>query len=595
MNNPVNHGKIFKFVITLIWKNGSQRLKLRFLFVILAIVSAVIASMSIPIIFKAVIDRISQRDFNKLFIVLIAYSGIWTMTQLLVQGRELIFYKLMRKALRDVSRQIFSHIQRLPFSYHISRYTGNLTSALERGSRAVDHITFGTFFVIFPGLIELGLITSVLWILYGLWVSLVIFMTIAAFIVFTIFASKKYTIHHRQANHDEGEATGFAVDSLLNFKSCKYFNNEKFDSIQYDALLAKAENSNLKADIALEYVHIGQGLVVGLGLLAINAYIGHQFLQGNFAISDFVLINSYLLQIASPLKILGVIFREIRQATTDMEDVMSILEITPEMAETNDQPNLLPIKGEIECRNLNFNYTPDQEVLKQVSFSVEPGKKLAIVGESGSGKSTIANLLFGLYQPTQGQIYIERKGIDEWELFQLRKNIAIVPQEPVLYNQSIFYNIAYGQPGCDMETVQKAARLSCIHDFILSLPQSYNTIVGEQGFKLSGGERQRVGIARALVKKTTIFIFDEATSHLDTITEEKIQENLFAYCKDLTVITIAHRLSSVVHADEIIVLEAGCVVERGSHMELLKKEGLYSCLWKKQIKTPDFIPIFEKV
>jgi ATP-binding cassette subfamily B protein len=467
----------------------------------------------------------------------------------------------------------------------MNRQTGGLSRIIERGVKGIEFLLSFMMFNILPTLLEIFMVCGILWNLFNFWYAFVTFLTISIFIGFTLVVTEWRLKYRRAMNDRDTEANTKAIDSLLNYETVKYFGNEAHEARRFDKAMQAYETASVKSTVSLSYLNVGQGVVISLGLVIVMMMAGQGVVDGTMTLGDFVLVNSYLIQLYLPLNFLGFVYRQIRQSLTDMEAMFRVLDIETEVSDRPDAPPLALNGGTVEFDHVDFGYDPRRPILRDVSFIVPAGKTVAIVGPSGAGKSTISRLLFRFYDVNSGAVRIDGQDIAAVTQESLRASIGIVPQDTVLFNDSIYYNILYGRPGAATPEVESAARLARIHDFITELPDGYKSNVGERGLKLSGGEKQRVAIARTILKSPAILLFDEATSALDTHTEKEIQESLREVSSNRTTLQIAHRLSTVIDADEILVLEAGQISERGRHMELLARNGAYAAMWRKQHET----------
>ncbi len=504
------------------------------------------------------------------------------MSQILSELRDGVFSKVTQKVMRSLAMTVFNHLHRLDLDFHLSRQTGGLNRSLDRGIKGIEMFFRMSLFNLLPVFCEIILVFMILWLGYGFLYGFIALMSVVAYIAYTWIITKYLIGYVRTMNEADSKANTRLIDSLLNFETVKYFNNEQLESRRLDESLKIYQTTAVKNDVFRSFLNAGQSAIVAVGLGILMFFAVGDVRAGHMSVGDFVLINTFLIQLYIPLFMLGFAYREVKNSLTAMETMFAFLEITPKIQDKIDAPDLTFEKGEIVFKDVWFSYNPDRDILKGVSFKVKGGTTLAIVGETGSGKSTIAKLLFRFFDPKQGEILIDGQEIRDVTQDSLRKSVGVVPQDTVLFNDTVFYNILYGNPNASKEDVYLAAKGAQIHEFIESLPEKYETLVGERGLKLSGGEKQRVAIARLLLKKPSIFIFDEATSALDTVTEQAIQHNLIDISKAHTTVIIAHRLSTIQHADQILVLDAGVVAETGTHEELLNQKGLYHELWSKQ-------------
>ena len=580
-----NDWQTIKTLAPYLWPAGEQALRLRVVLAMIFLAAAKGASVAVPYVYKQAIDALDVKQGAVIAVpimILIAYGVARVLSQALGELRDAVFAKVAQRAIRQAGLKTFRHLHRLSLRFHLDRKTGGVSRAVERGTKGIEFLLRFMLFNVVPTLVEVILTCGILWYLFGIWMALVAFLTIGIYIVWTLAVTEWRIQFRRTMNDTDNEANTKAIDSLLNFETVKYFGNEDHESRRFDKALARYEDAAVKSNTSLAFLNIGQGAIIAIGLTAIMWMAADGVVAGTMTLGDFAMVNAYLIQLYMPLNFLGFVYREIKQSLIDMEQMFRLLDEHPEVA---DSPGAQPLAingGELRFENVSFAYDARREVLHDISFTVPAGKTVAIVGPSGSGKSTISRLLFRFYDVSGGRITIDGQNVRNLTQVSLRAAIGMVPQDTVLFNDTVFYNIAYGRPGASPAEVEGAARTAQIHDFIMALPDAYQATVGERGLKLSGGEKQRVAIARTVLKAPAILIFDEATSALDSRTEQDIVKALKTVSKDRTTVTVAHRLSTVVDADEILVLEAGHIVERGSHPDLLKKNGRYADMWARQ-------------
>ena len=554
-------------------------------------VGAKLANVSVPLLLKELVDTMNPKGelgAQALLVVplglLVAYGLLRLSTTLFAELRELIFAKATEGASRAISLQVFRHLHALSLRFHLERQTGGMTRDIERGTRAVHSLISYSLYSIFPTLIEVALVLSILAVKFDLWFAWITIMALVLYISFTILVTEWRTQFRKQMNELDSTAHSRAIDSLLNYETVKYFNNEEFEARRYDDSLERYRKAALKSQTTLSLLNTGQQLIIAAGLVAMLWRATQGVVDGRMTLGDLVMVNAFMIQLYIPLGFLGVLYREIKQGLTDLEKMFTLMEREREIADAPGAPalTLSPDSASVAFRHVNFAYDPARPILHDISFDIPAGKTVAVVGPSGSGKSTLARLLFRFYDVQSGQILIAGQDIKQVTQASVRQAIGIVPQDTVLFNDTVEYNIAYGQPGATRAQVIEAAQSAHIHNFIAATPKGYDTMVGERGLKLSGGEKQRVAIARTLLKNPPILIFDEATSALDSANERAIQAELQSVAQNKTTLVIAHRLSTVVDAHEILVMEAGRIQERGTHAALLAANGRYAQMWALQ-------------
>ncbi|MCZ6885087.1 MAG: ABC transporter ATP-binding protein/permease [Alphaproteobacteria bacterium] len=568
-----------------LWPANNFELRARVVIAMVMLALAIAANVAVPLFYKEAVDALTPGQ-NVVLVLPLAMIGAYGLLRLISVAsgeiRDAIFAKVTQHAIRTVALRVFEHLHRLSLRFHLDRQTGGLSRAIERGTKGIEFTLAFMLFSIIPTIIEILVVCVILWLLYSIWFALATFVTIGSYILFTLLITEWRLRFRREMNARDQEASTRAIDSLLNFETVKYFGNEGHEARRYDSALARYETAAIKNKTSLSLLNIGQAVIISGGLTGVMIMAGVNVTAGTMTLGDFVLVVTYLMQLYLPLGFLGYVYREVKQSLTDMEAMFNLIQVPNDVT---DRAGALPLSlkgGEIVFDNVSFSYRPDRSILKNVSFRVPPGRKVAIVGPSGAGKSTISRLLFRFYDVDEGTVSVDGQDLRDVTQESLRGAMGIVPQDTVLFNDTIHYNIGYGRPGAGDGEIEDAARLAAIHDFIVSTPDGYQTRVGERGLKLSGGEKQRVAIARTMLKKPTILVFDEATSALDSHTEKEIQAALGAVSVNHTTLVIAHRLSTVVDADEIIVLDHGAIVERGTHQALLEAGGPYAAMWARQ-------------
>ena len=560
------------------------RYRLRVAAALSCLIAAKVANVSVPIVFKGIIDGMSvtQQVLVMPVLLLLLYGALRFSTAMFTELREMLFARVTQQAVRQVALEVFGHLHALSLRFHLERQTGGVSRDIERGTRSISSLISYTLYSILPTLVEIGLVLGILFIRYDIGFVIITLISLVSYIVFTVKVSNWRIDIRRTVNESDSAANTRAVDSLLNYETVKYFNNEAFEARRYNEQLLKWEDAATRSQTTLSALNLGQQAIIALGVTAMMWRATNGVVEGTMTIGDLVLVNAFLIQLYIPLNFLGVVYREIRQALTDIERMFKLLQENREIADAPDARDLPGGPLQINFDAVNFAYDPDRQILQRMDFVIPPGRTTAVVGHSGAGKSTLSRLLYRFYDVTGGAIRINGLDIRSLKQSSLRAAIGIVPQDTVLFNDSIFYNINYGRPAATREEVYGAARAAQLHDFIESLPQKYETKVGERGLKLSGGEKQRVAIARALLKNPPILIFDEATSALDSGTERAIQSQLEQVAIGRTALIIAHRLSTVMNADEIIVMQSGEIIERGTHVQLLAANGAYTRMWNLQ-------------
>ena len=557
----------------------------RVLFALALLTLAKLANVGVPLALKEAVDALDPQQQDIIYlpvIMLITYGVLRLASSVFSELRDALFAKVIFHTVRRVATSIFEHLHRLSLRFHLQRQTGGISRDIERGSRGISFLLNFMIFNILPTLVEIGLVSIILLLNYDSVFALITTGTILLYILYTLLVTEWRMRFRRTMNDMDSQANNQAVDSLLNYETVKYFNNEAFELYQYDQKLAHWEHSAIRNQISLSVLNIGQGVIIAAGLTSLMLLAGQGVVDGELTLGDLVLVNAYLLQLYLPLGFLGFVYREIRHSLTDMERMFSLLE---QEQEVTDAPGASPLsikQGDIRFENVDFSYQPERSILHNISFTVEAGQKLALVGASGSGKSTIVRLLYRFYDPQHGNILIDGQNIRQVSQQSLRQAIGIVPQDTVLFNDTIYHNIAYGKTTASEDEIVNAARQAHIHEFISHLPDSYNTLVGERGLKLSGGEKQRIAIARALLKDPAILVFDEATSALDSHSEQAIVREMQAVSRHKTTLVIAHRLSTITDADLILVLDNGEIREVGNHQQLLEMGGHYCSMWTLQ-------------
>ena len=558
--------------------------KKRVLLALVLLVMAKLASVAVPLLLKEVVDALDQpQDMLVLPVLFVVGYGVLRLCSTLFgEIRDAIFAKVTQRAIRRVAIRVFGHLHALSLRFHLERQTGGVSRDIERGSRGISFLLNFMLFNILPTLLEIGLVAIILLSNYDIWFSIIIFSTLVAYIALTLVVTERRMIFRRTMNDMDSKANTRAIDSLLNYETVKYFGNESWEAERYDEHLKNWETAAVRNQTSLAALNAGQSGIIAIGVTLLMLLASDGVVKGSMSLGDLVLVNAFMLQLYMPLHFLGFVYREIKHSLADMEKMFALLTEREEIKDKSDALDL--VQGDVSVRfeNVNFSYESNRQILFNMSFDIPAGHNIAVVGHSGSGKSTISRLLFRFYEVTSGRILVNDQDISNITQKSLRATVGIVPQDTVLFNESIYYNIAYGRPEASCEEVFQAAKSAHIHDFIESLPEKYKTKVGERGLKLSGGEKQRVAIARAILKGPKILIFDEATSALDSRSEKAIQGELKRIAANRTTLTIAHRLSTIADADQILVMDKGRIIERGSHQELLATRGFYFHMWELQ-------------
>jgi len=586
----VNHWATVRSLAPYLWAKGRTDLRLRVIISLTFLVFAKLIGVYIPFLFKDVVDvlvngkTVSGATVAALVPVglILGYGTARVMALLVGELRDAVFVKVGQHALRSIALNTFRHLHNLSLRFHMDRKTGGLSRVIERGTRGIDFLLRFMLFNILPTLLEIGLISSIFWVKFGFTYAAVTFVCLLSYIYFTVAVTDWRLKFRREMNDQDTKANIKAVDSLLNFETVKYFTNEDHESQRYDKALASYESAAVRSQLSLTLLNIGQATIISLGLVIVLWMAAIGVTDGRFTIGEFVLVNSLLIQVYMPLNFLGFVYREIKQSLTDMEKMFEVIATQAEIADAPDAKPLVTAGGAVEFKDVHFHYAENRPILKGISFKVPAGTTTAIVGASGAGKSTISRILFRFYDIASGEVLVDGQNVRSVTQKSVREHIGVVPQDTVLFNDDIRYNIRYGRPTATDTEVEEAARLAQIHEFVDGLPEGYASAVGERGLKLSGGEKQRVAIARTILKNPSILLLDEATSALDSHTEREIQAALDQIAEGRTTIVIAHRLSTIIGADEILVLDAGEIIERGTHDELLARGGSYFALWQRQ-------------
>ena len=592
MQARTGHLKVLRELAPYIWPADRPDLRWRVIWAMVALIIAKVITLAVPIAYKAIVDLLTGEASGKeitaiglaaspVFLI-IAYGVARVMMVVFAQFRDVWFTAVAQHAVRELANRTFRHLHALSLRFHLERRTGGLNRVIERGVTGVDTIVRMAVLNSIPTAVELLMISGLIAYYFG-WVYVVVVLTpVALYVCYTFWASERRIAIRRDMNDSDTEAHSKAVDSLLNYETVKYFGNEDLEARRFDSSMARYEKAAIRTYTSLGMLNTGQAVIFTIGTVICMLLAASDVASGALTIGGFVMINAILMQLYLPLNFMGMVYREIKQGLIDLETMFALLQEPPEIV---DRPGAKPLridKGEVRFENVSFAYDPERRILKNISFEVPAGKMVAIVGPSGAGKSTISRILFRFYELSGGEVLIDGQNISDVTQSSLRAVIGMVPQDTVLFNDTIAYNVRYGRPDASEREVREAAKLAQIHDFIMTLPQGYESLVGERGLKLSGGEKQRVAIARTILKAPPILMLDEATSALDSHTEKDIQDALERVARERTSLVIAHRLSTVVHADNIIVLDHGEIVEQGTHVDLLARRGLYASLWTRQ-------------
>jgi ATP-binding cassette subfamily B protein len=578
--------QVIKTLLPFLWPKGDFDIRARVVIALACIFLAKIATVMMPIYLQRSVDALGVQGVAVIPVALIAaYGAARFLSQFFAQVRDAVFAKVGVRAVRRSAGAVLAHLHRLSLRFHLDRRTGGLSRAIERGMAAIDGLVSITLFNLAPTILEVVLVFGILWKKFDLTFGGATLVTVIVYVAFTVIVTDWRMKFRRESNALDSKANTRAIDSLLNYETVKTYGNEAYEVAEYDRVMSRYETAAVKSQSSLAALNVGQGFIISIGAILLMVMAARAHVAGRMTVGDFILVNTYMLQLAQPLNFFGFVYRSIKQSLVDLEKMFELLDVKEEI---EDKPGAVPLRiagGEVRFENVSFAYDPRRPILKDMSFVIKPGQMVAFVGATGSGKSTIGRLLFRYYDVTAGRILVDGQDIREVTQESLRRVIGIVPQDTVLFNDTIRYNLAYAKIGAGEDDIHKAAALAHIHDFITTLPDGYKTAVGERGLKLSGGEKQRVAIARVILKGSPILLFDEATSALDTHTEKEIQANLREVSVGRTTLVIAHRLSTIVDADQIFVIDQGAIVERGTHNELLRRAGLYTAAWEKQQRT----------
>ena len=583
---PSGSLRALRELLPYLWPVGEWRMRTRVVLALVMLAGSKITLVFVPVLFGRAVDALGGHGVATAAVLpiglILAYGLARVLSLAFGQLRDALFARVGQRAIRTVALQVFRHLHALSLHFHVGRQTGGLSRSIERGTKSIEMLLRFGLFNVLPTFVEIALVFAILWGLLDLTIAAVTLLTVSAYVLFTMKVTEWRLQFRRRMNERDNQANTRAIDSLLNFETVKYFGNEEHEAQRFDRAMAGYEDASVKSQTSLAFLNIGQAVVVSIGLTLVMYLAGVGIVDGRMTVGDFVMVNTYLMQLYQPLNFFGFVYREIKQGLIDIEKMFDLLRVEADISDAPGAPPLRLQGGEIRFDRVSFGYDERRPIFECLSFVVPAGATVALVGTSGAGKSTIGRLLYRFYDVDEGAIFIDGQDLRDVSQASLHAAIGVVPQDTVLFNDSIYYNIAYGRPGASPAEVEEAARLAHIHDFVMGLPDAYQTLVGERGLKLSGGEKQRVAIARTVLKNPRLLVFDEATSALDSRTESEIQGNLEALSRGRTTLVIAHRLSTVTGADEILVLEEGRVVERGRHSRLLEQRGRYAEMWRRQ-------------
>ena len=583
---PSGSLRVLRGLLPYLWPPGEWRMHTRVVLALAMLAGSKVTLVFVPVLFGRAVDALAGTGAAPAVALpvglILAYGLARVLSLAFGQLRDALFARVGQRAIRTVALEVFRHLHALSLHFHLDRQTGALSRSIERGTKSIEMLLRFGLFNVLPTFLEIALVFGILWGLLDIGIAAVTLLTVATYVLFTMKITEWRLQFRRRMNERDNQANTRAIDSLLNFETVKYFGNEEHEARRFDRAMAGYEDASVKSQTSLAFLNIGQAVVISMGLTLVMYLAGLGIVEGRMTVGDFVMVNTYLMQLYQPLNFFGFVYREIKQGLIDIEKMLDLLRVEADIEDAPDAPPLRLQGGEIRFDRVSFDYDERRPIFERLSFEVPAGATVALVGASGAGKSTIGRLLYRFYDVDEGAILIDGQDLRGVSQVSLRAAIGVVPQDTVLFNDSIYYNIAYGRSGASPAEVEDAARLAHIHDFIMGLPDGYQTLVGERGLKLSGGEKQRVAIARTVLKDPRLLIFDEATSALDSRTESEIQDNLEALSRGRTTLVIAHRLSTVTGADEILVLEEGRIVEHGRHARLLQKQGRYAEMWRRQ-------------